>query len=425
MANITKIIFKDVKENKEYGYGMYGEFKVIIMKENGYINASKLCELGHKQLKSWTRNDSSQELIETAKRMIYEKTGEEIEVTIKTLNVHINLRGTYVHPDLIVHIASWVSSEFAMKVSGIVNNYIASKYEGKIMQKDNAIIELNLIFAQIRKQNDKLSQQNEEIKEKYDELLQQNEEIKKDAKKRHDELLQQNEEIKKDAKKRHDELLQQNEDIKEKAQERHDEMIEKQNKLLKRISTLKQQNNELLNSVTNLESQNVQIQDTLAKTLKDRVPKTISKTKDEYLAVIKNKPNGNTYYIIRRQRNSIKSTIYKYMSENKGSQLIYISWNPNAVNNYIRLKEKKYSNKVITNYNDLTLINSTSEQDLKRILYEVNNEKYNTNAQRELSEYIDEFIQNMVKPKYVVNDSDEENEEENEEEENEEEEDEE
>jgi len=388
MANITKIIFEDVKENKEYGYGKYGEFQVIIMKENGYINASKLCEIGNKQYKNWVRNDSSQELIETAKRMIYEKTGEETEVTIKMINLSIKLRGTYAHPDLIVHIASWVSSEFAMKVSGIVNNYIASKYEGKIMQKENAIIELNLIFAQIRKQNDKLSQQNEEIKE---ELKETRDELKEER---------------------------------EQAKLRHDEMIEKQNKLLKRISTLKQQNNELLNSVTNLESQNVQIQDTLAKTLKDRVPKTISKTKDEYLAVIKNKPNGNTYYIIRRQRNSIKSTIYKYMSENKGSQLIYISWNPNAVNNYIRLKEKKYSNKVITNYNDLTLINSTSEQDLKRILYEVNNEKYNTNAQRELSEYIDEFIQNMVKPKYVVNDSDEEeNEEENEEEENEEEED--
>jgi hypothetical protein len=41
---MNDIIYEDLgdKYNK-YAYGMYGDFKVIIMKENGYINATKLC----------------------------------------------------------------------------------------------------------------------------------------------------------------------------------------------------------------------------------------------------------------------------------------------------------------------------------------------------------------------------------------------
>jgi hypothetical protein len=35
------IVFEKI--NEKYGYGYYGEFKVIIMLKNGYINATKLC----------------------------------------------------------------------------------------------------------------------------------------------------------------------------------------------------------------------------------------------------------------------------------------------------------------------------------------------------------------------------------------------
>jgi len=119
---MAKITFEDDRENNEYVYGMYGDFKVIIMKENGYINASKLCELGGKRYSNWFRNDSSREIIKIEKNIIHDKTGEKKEVTIKMLNVNIHLRGTYVHPDLIIHIASWVSPEFAIKISTIMNN---------------------------------------------------------------------------------------------------------------------------------------------------------------------------------------------------------------------------------------------------------------------------------------------------------------
>src|SRR3977135_1281067 len=39
------------------------------------------------------------------------------------------IEGTYVHQDLIPHIASWVSIKFAMMVSRIVREYIVSQYK--------------------------------------------------------------------------------------------------------------------------------------------------------------------------------------------------------------------------------------------------------------------------------------------------------
>ena len=45
-----------------------------------------------------------------------------------------DLRGTYVHPKLITHIASWVSPAFAWKVSEIVNNFLIKEKEDEIMK---------------------------------------------------------------------------------------------------------------------------------------------------------------------------------------------------------------------------------------------------------------------------------------------------
>jgi len=46
---IQNIIFEDI--NDVYAYGKYGDFNVIIMKDNGYINATKLCKDAHKDKK--------------------------------------------------------------------------------------------------------------------------------------------------------------------------------------------------------------------------------------------------------------------------------------------------------------------------------------------------------------------------------------
>jgi len=136
MNSLSNIIFEEI--NEEYGYGLYLGIKVIIMKKNGYVNATKLCADGGKQFKNWLRLDHAQELIK------YHENEENASAHFRASaiiikNVENTLRGTYLHQDLIPHIASWVSAEFAIKVSRIVNEYVVSEYKKQLEKKDKII----------------------------------------------------------------------------------------------------------------------------------------------------------------------------------------------------------------------------------------------------------------------------------------------
>ena len=43
---ISEVAFEQIQDN--YWYGAYGEFRVIMMKDTGYINATKMCNDGGK-----------------------------------------------------------------------------------------------------------------------------------------------------------------------------------------------------------------------------------------------------------------------------------------------------------------------------------------------------------------------------------------
>ncbi|GBM66193.1 Putative KilA-N domain-containing protein 313L, partial [Araneus ventricosus] len=48
----------------QYWYGLFGDFKLIIDRNTGYFNATKLCRQGGKCFKDWLINTDSKELIE-------------------------------------------------------------------------------------------------------------------------------------------------------------------------------------------------------------------------------------------------------------------------------------------------------------------------------------------------------------------------
>jgi len=153
---LNQIIFEHIDD--KYAYGKYADFTIIMMKENRYINATKLCDDHKKLLKNWTKNESSQKLIGIVdKKLEKNRIGSNLSLS-STGNVNSSiiqitskkfngiLRGTYVHELLIPHIASWVSPEFGIMVSEIINNHIANEYTKSLKQKDDKIDELmNLI----------------------------------------------------------------------------------------------------------------------------------------------------------------------------------------------------------------------------------------------------------------------------------------
>lgn len=182
IAKFSNIISENI--NDEFAYGKLDKFKIIIHKKTGYINATDLCksvvrETGEKKkFHSWLENKSSKEIIEEIKKKII----DDPIIIIK--NGKNELRGTYVHNALLMHVLFWICPIYALAVSEITNEYYAKKiYEEKIklqnvitekQSKIDILIESNKEIhkdlKETKEYTKKISNQNEELGEKIDKL---------------------------------------------------------------------------------------------------------------------------------------------------------------------------------------------------------------------------------------------------------------
>jgi hypothetical protein len=110
-----------IKINNDFGYSVCGNLCVMVMYKNNYVNASKLCHDANKQFHHWKANITSKELISELSSAINIPINELILTVAGGKN--IELRGTYVHPKLIIHIASWCGPSFAIKVSEWIDEW--------------------------------------------------------------------------------------------------------------------------------------------------------------------------------------------------------------------------------------------------------------------------------------------------------------
>ena len=135
MSNLSDIVFEHI--NEKYAYGAYGDFKVIMMKKNSYINATKLCDEHKKLFKNWSRNMQNEELINEVKKEInYSKlsTTEDIDpiITIKGGNKKLQIvTGTYVHPLLMPDIIKWIQIPRSKQLEYDVQQKLNKKFNGE------------------------------------------------------------------------------------------------------------------------------------------------------------------------------------------------------------------------------------------------------------------------------------------------------
>jgi KilA-N domain len=138
----------------------YGEFRVVMMKDNGYVNATKMCSSGGKNYHDWSRLKGSQELIQGLETELLkgamQQPSQNSDLTLRDLAPQICggrslackiqggntmvggrvISGTYVHPDLIPHIACWISVDFALKAGRVINAYITHQYKELLVKVD-------------------------------------------------------------------------------------------------------------------------------------------------------------------------------------------------------------------------------------------------------------------------------------------------
>ena len=144
--DITDLCFKliTIKNNREYHYAKYGEFIVIMIKSNdytnGFINATKLCQLGNKNYKHWLELKKSKELIEDFKKYLNPSDRKYLNSYKFELNIAGNkennlLSGTYLHKKLILNISIWISNEFYNNVTDIIENHLIKNFKEELELK--------------------------------------------------------------------------------------------------------------------------------------------------------------------------------------------------------------------------------------------------------------------------------------------------
>lgn len=98
-------------------------FMVGQRKSDGYINATAMCQASGKQFNDYFRLKASQAFLEE----LSTETGIPVSGLVVTSKGGIILnQGTWVHPDVAIHLAQWCSPKFAVQVSRWVREWMTS-----------------------------------------------------------------------------------------------------------------------------------------------------------------------------------------------------------------------------------------------------------------------------------------------------------
>ena len=92
--------------------------------QDGYINATAMCAAAGKRIAKYMENDGTQEFLEELAADVRIRTSELVQMI---RGGEPQLQGTWVHPQVAIHLAQWLSPKFAVQVSKWVHEWISGK----------------------------------------------------------------------------------------------------------------------------------------------------------------------------------------------------------------------------------------------------------------------------------------------------------
>jgi hypothetical protein len=92
--------------------------------EDGYINATAMCKAAGKLIANYSQNESTKAFLKELSSDIGIPISELVQV-IKGGEPH--LQGTWVHPQVAINLATWLSAKFAVQVSKWVHEWMSGK----------------------------------------------------------------------------------------------------------------------------------------------------------------------------------------------------------------------------------------------------------------------------------------------------------
>lgn len=153
----------------------------VLSREDGFINATAMCKAGGKEFKHWNSLESTKDLIKALEEAINCEVGiltsgittNISDVRIPTSQFIVSLKGnsskfsqgSWIHPDLAVHLAMWISPTFGIQVSGWVRELAlcGSVSIGK-EKTSQQLLELQKDFKKLEEKHRKLLQKKQYYK---------------------------------------------------------------------------------------------------------------------------------------------------------------------------------------------------------------------------------------------------------------------
>ena len=317
-SDIRNIIIETI-DNK-YSRAKFGPFEVLMMSDNGYVNATKLCKGAGKEFTEWRRSKAAKEY------MSYLSTSlgfsrDELIITDTGRN---SIRGAYVHPDLIITIAQWCSPEYSHKVTKVMHEYHSKQ---AIEEKD----------AIIGKKDDKI-----------DELMKLMKKQRKEQKQEIQKLI----------------TLAKKQGVK--LDRTTDELIHTRETL--------EETNERLDHVS----------DVLEDVATDRVVKGKARNSEILLVVENNcpkedRPKKKTYYeykVFRVAKKSKNSRLNTHRTTYPDAEIIFEVDQPNSVNLWQRFLDKYNNKKIKAKGCDFNLIRPCTKRSFLRLLNQMHDERF-------------------------------------------------
>jgi hypothetical protein len=174
--DLTKCIYENIKNN--FYYGLFGDFRLVIDKDTGYFNATKLCIEGGKNYFEWNRLKKSKDMIKYYQESCPGNSQGSFLYEIKLQNnddLNKQVTGTYVPKELILDIASWVSIEFYDKCNKIVIDYFINEFK-KMDDQD-----LKNKIKHLKKELKGTKEELKDTKEKFEDVKEELEDTKEHA----------------------------------------------------------------------------------------------------------------------------------------------------------------------------------------------------------------------------------------------------
>lgn len=340
---------------KGYSKGKYLGLDVIL-NDKGWINVTDLCKKGGKEFKHWHENKSSKELINYISLAVGLPASNLLPSIKGGFKLQI-IKGTYAHPKLAPHIASWVSNEFAFKVSDIVNDFVIKnnnkKYEEKIRKIEDEKQDLLTRFEEECKRAEEERRKAEEARRnsklQFEEICRLNNIIIEKNNKIHNELV--------DTKTKLVDTTEKSVKAEEKAVKAEEKAIEAEDKVIKVEEELIQVKKNAINiekEVVNVKKQlneksaELEILNEKVDIIAEHnyVPKVIDYDKQEiFIVMVKMVKDPNVeqlvrskeLYIIRAQRKT--AYINRNKKERIGYTVVFSTVDPNPGNMLIRARK--------------------------------------------------------------------------------------